>query len=128
MRRTKRDSRTTGITTLSQGLKFFVGTWNVNAEVADEQIELPSGDFVYRHIRALLMDNIFEPEVSSDFVVIGLQELVELSPQNVIGSTVGLEGAGSKINAWHEVLLVIYSSSKLLSRITHLHIFTPLCP
>jgi hypothetical protein len=67
----------------------YVGSWNVNAKVAEAD-----------NLKHWLNIDGFIGS-SPDIVVIGLQEVIELSATNVVGSSV-VEISGEKISKWLE--------------------------
>ncbi|KAJ1426264.1 hypothetical protein B484DRAFT_85090, partial [Ochromonadaceae sp. CCMP2298] len=90
------DSLRSQHTTLDEGVVMLVVTWNVGAQV--ERAENLRGLLFPHSQRQLLQE---EPP---GLVAVGLQEMVELSTSNVIGSTLGSESE-ERVSEWQALLL-----------------------
>jgi hypothetical protein len=85
-----------------EALKVLVVTWNVNAK-----IEQKSG------IRKLLFSDGYDRSDYPEIVAVGLQEVVELSTSNVVGSAIAGQ-CKDKVNKWQELIMETFQSENLV--------------
>lgn len=83
-------------------LKVMIVTWNVNAKIEQKS-----------EMRSLFFS---EGDTKADFpeiVAVGLQEVVELSTSNVVGSAIAGQGK-DRANKWQELILEMFQAEGLL--------------
>jgi hypothetical protein len=85
-----------------EALKVLVVTWNVNAK-----IEQKSG------IRKLLFSENNDRSDYPEIVAVGLQEVVELSTSNVVGSAIAGQ-CKDKVNKWQELIMETFQAENLV--------------
>jgi hypothetical protein len=95
------DVHVSSFVTLEAGLRALVVTWNVNSNINKEK----DAGGRYTDMAQLFGDSFYIDD-SVDIVVVGLQEAIELSTSNVVGSSVGLDAAiEARVAEWHEMVV-----------------------
>jgi len=85
----------------TENIKVLIGSWNVNAK-------FPS----HTDILNWVLNRSERPEI----IVVGIQEMISLSPTNVIGSTVVKSLSSDNATKWSDIILSTLNSQNQTSR------------